>query len=526
MKLCALVLIGVLLAITTELGATTNAFCPQWVKADSALPPCPAKNAEILPDHFPASILTVSSWAPYSGYDPQLSAAVIGRVLKHSGTRKPLITVSMDEEQYSKTVASILRQASSESEANEWRRHIVRVNQNTFAWQQDLFQPFVDPIGRTVLRKAQGFDERISFPDLVQSIQACGVSMGEDLPRTRHSGKRGERYSGVQNVFEGGNLEALPGGACLIGDADGDERRIRSESKSFCPKAVVVPTDWLNVGHVDELIRVVRNPKKQAPCNFAIAVADPEAGLKALRDGAKREPRSEFFESKIPNLRDSSGNEMSQVIAGICQRARQNRKKIQPQESESEGAILENSGAWIRSLQFSVSAAIAQEQDLVQASEMSRRCDGVTNAEALRVLETDRQFMQYQQNIIKKMAKTKELIRDQIRRDIPSCQVDFIEFPVLFASTKGTRPSQGAIGLPKQHLESVFPNPINGISLESALLTSDPLNSVFRSEIRAALDRHGITVDFVNTYHYMNFSQGGNLHCITNTVRACRPTTK
>lgn len=513
----------VLLLLVTFKAGARESVCPIWEAG--TLPPCPATGAEILPDNYPVSAITIGGITPSLRYDPELVASFIGKVFKLSDKHKPYFVLPLSQETFTRVSQILEKSSNNHLEREDLRRRLVRVTNSAYPWQQDVFQNFTSPNGTTTIRMSADYAGRSDLKALAQELKTCNVVNGEKLPKLSTSINVSQNDDPARNAFEGGNLEGLPGGACLIGNPNNDERTIRADSRKFCPKAVVLPTHWLKVGHIDELVHVVKSPTHPSPCDFAIAIASPESALKALRDSSKIEPHELFFPAILPNITSTRFLPPAFPIVDICRRAlilRSQKNKERP-PLPSENSQPESMNRHTPGISFSVSSANAQEQTLENKNEAYRFCKDITNAEAVEVINNDRIFLINQHSIQAKMNEAKNVIKNQIAQDLPQCKFAFIDIPVLFSRNDNVKPKHGSIALPKNYFVSMFPNPINGFSVGSGIITADPLNSALRKETTRSFQAAGVKTEYVNTFLYRGHHQGGDLHCISNAFRACQP---
>lgn len=95
---------------------------------------------------------------------------------------------------------------------------------------------------------------------------------------------------GARAANGGGNVEVLPEGTLLLGRNAGPALAELLFASGYRARHVRVDTDFLAIGHVDELFsHVVTGPD---PCDFALLVASPERGLATA--GRAAEPDTRF----------------------------------------------------------------------------------------------------------------------------------------------------------------------------------------------------------------------------------------
>jgi len=79
-----------------------------------------------------------------------------------------------------------------------------------------------------------------------------------------------------------GNIEALPNGLVMLGSTAGMGLRRFLAERGYLGALAVVDTDWLEIGHVDEIVSHVILRPGAGDCGFALLRASPGAALDAL----------------------------------------------------------------------------------------------------------------------------------------------------------------------------------------------------------------------------------------------------
>lgn len=498
------------------------AQCPNWIQASSNnLPLCPeGSGPTLVPETFPVAAVVVSD-----GYQqdvtPSFTADVVEKILRASGDNTPVIILPVKNNTLDRIKERIDGLSVSDEQKAKWKASLKQVSNNSYIWQQDYMQPYIDPqTGRIILRQVEKETRgNMFFDQVMDGAKGCGFEKGAPLTGS-------ELASGML----GGNIETLPGGICLLGDdAFSSEEKYQDYKKQACgsaKEAIRVPTSWLQVGHTDEVIKVIRNNKSKAPCDFAVTLASPDKALELM----KKNPQDLFY-----NFARTEGESNPHFVV----RKRENLTKLQGSQNlcrkyamakESQSIPPENSkGESVRgvskltpSQKNNPSRAIAS--DFAEDEEENKifdQCAQMTNAEAYKLITQDEQFKKYNQLVQSKMNSLRGDVQSQLKNRFPQCQVEIVDVPNLFFGTELVKKS-GGDELPLAQGNSILPNPTNSISINDTLISPEPTNASFRKYLVGEYTKRGLKTEFVDTYEYAHIRRG-NLHCATNTIHTCRP---
>lgn len=165
-------------------------------------------------------------------------------------------------------------------------------------WAQDFVEPgYVSMTGpdgrrqviRVMLRSAQ--PDREAGRELFEKMRGNGVGVVQ---------VSGVRDSEEWTLNSMGNLETIPpythggrsfpAGRIIMGERKDDGSRPAQAMRTMLASQgfqdpLFLDTSWLHVGHVDEFVQFL--PAPGTPRGWKIGIADPEAGLKLLRDAQK-----------------------------------------------------------------------------------------------------------------------------------------------------------------------------------------------------------------------------------------------
>ncbi|ORT59432.1 protein-arginine deiminase domain-containing protein [Streptomyces sp. CB03238] len=165
-------------------------------------------------------------------------------------------------------------------------------------WAQDFVEPgYVSMTGpngrrqviRVMLRSAQ--PDREAGRELFEKIRGNGIGVVQ---------VSGVRDSEEWTLNSMGNLETIPpyanggrsfpAGRIIMGERKDDGSKPAQAMRTMLASQgfqdpLLLDTSWLHVGHVDEFVQFL--PAPGTPRGWKIGIADPEAGLKLLRNAQK-----------------------------------------------------------------------------------------------------------------------------------------------------------------------------------------------------------------------------------------------
>ncbi len=493
----------------------SHSICEEFERFQREAPSCPKNGTALLPDHYPMLATVVSD---AEGIRAQVSVRYVMAILRAQPEFPPRIFLMATRETQLALKNEIENGAPSQAVAERWLAAVTLLPPASgYIWMQDAFQAYFDrQTGRPVLRDVESYyrygsviDENIEkkYPRNLQAmtlltetlLQQCGAIRGELLPASVKNDRP------ISADF-GGNLEAVPGGLCVVGNrefgistsskkrmaawrwisSDPHQNRIVfsppqiSTSKpsvdfneflnARCEPGshIVAETDGiLQVGHIDEIFKTIRDPRKKAPCDFQFLIASPSAAVRLLEQNPN-EPAFDF------------------------------------QLEESEVEPLFERGAGYRRLCQKL------EKDSPQA------CLSIKNADLLQLFRQDPALIE----LMRRASQQVDSFRTELfkkTKERTSCEPEVIEVPTLFfgEAIKEKKPMR------LKWQNSLYPNLANSEFIGTTVLSPDPVNPTFRREMQRLYKSRGLKVQFIETSHLHQVF--GNLHCVTNSIRYCRP---
>jgi hypothetical protein len=512
----------------------------------SSAPPCPASGSLVLDDTYPVTSATVSAAQGVKfAYDFTVKAMF--------AQNPPFpVVISANEADFREILSRI--KTHSGLTADQKKRAIsllkrIDPNRESSAenWQQDFVQAQFNPnSGLPFLREVANYAVEGSLretyvAEIADRLKHCGVSQGTNIGVENHP-------SYFANGMGGGNIESLPNGICLLGRNSFDtDEKYRSYAQNACGKTYLeAPTDFLDVGHTDEIMNVVMDNSQPSPCNYAVTMASPRKALDLL----KQNPQVALFsESMLTAMAEIKGTDRTLSIS-LCEKI--TRKKFLSNWSSQRKGQTPDHGtrpkgtAFLNLIYFSIKAARATAIHLSEeeyryldrqrvkirkkiSANPQAECSSLRNSDLLQYILQDDYDDEMEQKpselklaneaIQKKLDSFKEQILQRTKSHSPSCSPEIIDVPYLFSaqylSEKKDNPVVGA--------QSLFPNSTNGVRIGETYLFPSPGNKVFGDYTEEQYRNRGAKVDYIDTY--WAHSRKGNLHCSTQVLRHCKPRT-
>lgn len=494
---------------------------------------CPTSGSTLLDDTYPAAAHVISiapfNETPAAAEVPSTFVLKVLESYNYSDDAPPIIIPSSTTEFQNLMVQLQSKIAASAGKIpKKILDKVIPAESDTYTWQQDYFESFVDlDTGRPVLREIQGYGRQPenSTSSTAQAGKLCNIGQGPKL-KSFHEGNGGGGKS-EGNGEMGGNIEGLPGGLCLVGNNQAPDF-----SAQFCgghENIVNVDVNFLAVGHVDELFKVVPTKRPGIPdeCNFSMMFASPEKALELLdQKSAANHP---FFDH--PSLGASATDQDKLDFRTSRARGKTGRtmcamlsKVIKPKRVEKANETKKVPGGAIKTfldlrnyIISPVYAGVSMEDD---------ECDieTITNAEFREGILSSPKLKEYNEHIQKSINESKKKIIDQVLSRLPQCKPYLltVDVPDLFYGTLKVN-ADGTKELPKPGTGgSLMPNPTNSVMSNNTLIISDPQNGLFKTYMEKELEKNGVKSTFIDTWDYAHLGDG-NLHCSSHTIPYCSP---
>ena len=390
-------------------------------------------------------------------------------------------------------------------------------------WHQDMFQAGFDPkTGRPTTHIISGYSDteqraRSTVSALKGALNRCDIEQGKPLDFLP---LLGEPYGiagdlSYSNGFSGGNLLGAPGGLCVVGrHRELNDKQNRGLAQTICsnPEDVLTPpTDFLNVGHADEIFKVIPNNRKEHPCNFSVLLASPAKAIELLNQKPSQPGFSLWSKSKEEN--EDLSRSLKHIYKDMCEFAenRRNQKDRPPPQKRSPV----RSERFLWQALFPFAFANLRVESANQAS-----C--FTNKDVADFFNQNHDLLLVQQEIQKKIDEFESDLRSRISSRLPQCD-DFgiFKVPSLFEPSGGFRDQEGEINFRSIRANHVFPALTNSVVVGRTLITPDPANETFREHMETVAKANGLAYDAVSSLGAHQYL--GELHCSTNFIRYCKP---
>jgi hypothetical protein len=443
--------------------------CPAWISQADDLPLCP-KTSALLDATYPLMATVISDEGPPEEITPIVSQYVLS-VLKASGDRPPMILLPVRPETVTALKAALAKEAKSPDQLKAWTQALHPVQAESWVFQQDYLISQINEKGQTQVRQLDYYNPQIfdenqvtqMFQPLANEVKMCGVETGPQLHNPNPF-----PYGDATNGADGGNIISLPGGICMIGDLIG-EQNWKDFTSQFCADpekdGIKVPTDWMEVGHVDEVVSVVKNTTVQKPCDFSVVVASPRKALELMAAN----PTEIYAQTTNPNVLAAS------PMIDAC-------KKLGLAAGD--------------------------------------RCKNLTNQNMMDILNKTPELKAANDFIQKKMDEFQVEAEAKLKAHLPQCKTDFIAAPQIFVGL-WEKNAQGQMAL--GHARALLPNLTNSVLVNDSLLSPEPHNDAVKKYIDAEYAKRGMKTVYIDTLPVYEDGGKGNLHCMTNQIRKCRP---
>ncbi|WP_086563882.1 protein-arginine deiminase domain-containing protein [Streptomyces africanus] len=224
-------------------------------------------------------VTEVQGQGPYSRLQ-QKFVAELGKEVKKAGITAPLVTFKKYADPWAQ---DFVEPAYVSMTGPGGRRHVMRVMLRSAQPDRDA--------GRELFEKVRGRDIGVvQVNDPAEPDDWSLNSMGnlETIPPYAHGGR------------------SFPAGRIIMGERKDSGARPSKVMRTMLTSQglqdpLLLDTSWLGVGHVDEFVQFL---PADTPRGWRMGVADPEAGLRLLRD-AKRDGHGKTKMFSVPGRSDS-----------------------------------------------------------------------------------------------------------------------------------------------------------------------------------------------------------------------------
>ncbi|MDT9682882.1 protein-arginine deiminase domain-containing protein [Streptomyces sp. TRM76323] len=242
--------------------------------------------------------LTVTSRGTTTSDDVTLRVAPLLTHHHLQAAQQLLVTRVAGTDAYARRQQAFVRGLAAEATAAGITAPLFTFDRYQDVWAQDFVEPgYVSMAGpggrrqviRVMLRSAQ--PDRAAGRELFERLRGRGVGVVQ---------VSGVRESEEWTLNSMGNLETVPpythagrsfpAGRIVMGERKDDGSKPARAMRALLgaqgfQDPLLLDTSWLHVGHVDEFVQFL--PAPGTPRGWRIGIADPEAGLRLLRDAQR-----------------------------------------------------------------------------------------------------------------------------------------------------------------------------------------------------------------------------------------------
>ncbi|WP_276322841.1 protein-arginine deiminase domain-containing protein [Streptomyces sp. F001] len=212
-------------------------------------------------------------------------------------TQQLMVTKVRGNDPWAKTQRKFVKELENESRAAGITKPLVTFEKYGDIWAQDFVEPaylnMTGPDGRqrtmrVMLRSAQ---DREAGRELYEKVRGPNIGVVQAKGRDMQRWETLNSFGNLETIpphAQGG--KSFPAGRIIMGERkDGSGVRPSKEIRTLLKSQglqdpLLLDTSWLHVGHVDEFVQFL---PADTPRGWRIGVADPEAGLRLLRDAQR-----------------------------------------------------------------------------------------------------------------------------------------------------------------------------------------------------------------------------------------------
>lgn len=344
---------------------------------------------------------------------------------------------------------------------------LIHIESAPYHWLQDMFEVFRAPDGNIALGVPWPNKMFISNAEqIAKSLNGKAFLIPQQTPpiRTIDGDIPGPGFNlmGIHGTV-GGNVERWTKDIGFIGSSDfPTDSQAHQFSQTIFPnnlKRWILPTSFLYLGHIDEVVKPIFFEKIDSPqnCSITALIANPILGLQLLQ----KNPQSKLL--------DSTGLQKSKItdyeaFKTLCKKAN------------------------------------ITNCNLTRWSDITKSTD------------FNKEFQKTQKLVFEQQQLTRTMIEDAYRG---SCKIDWIDVPQIYIAEidndKIKRRSAGGI----------YSNLTNGVVVGNTYITVAPGLNIFKNYLQREFAKRQKPIEFINANGYFlgGFRSAGHLHCMTQVIR-------
>jgi len=286
----------------------------------------------------------------------------------------------------------------------------------------------------------------------------------------------------------GGNVEITPDDVLIIGNTSTKEFRDFLADHGYRNRMVVVETDWLQVGHCDEYLSIIPNPKVAE--GFTMVKANPRLALRLIKDS----PRKDLEKIEVPEYKKKILEVHDYLNSAAGAEAVSGR---QAADSNPGGIFRDRVVRYLDSLDKDGIPGRKTQPLMDIASDRDVRDPAMIGAERF-VRKNLALAVIIDSNIQKIFSKINEVNKTL------GAGHSLISFPVLYKMVSGNS-------------IAFVPGVVNQLILRKHLIIPDPKVKAFSDFISHVTTKVGLVPHFLDDMNYHTLL--GEIHCGTNVFR-------
>lgn len=412
-------------------------------------------------------------------------------------TQQVMVTEVQGEGPYSRLQQKFVAELGKEVKKAGVTAPLVKFKKYADPWTQDFVEPaYVSMTGpggqrhvmRVMLRSAQ--PDRDAGRELFEKVRGRDVGVVQVTDRAEPDDWSLNSMGNLETIppyAHGGR--SFPAGRIIMGERKDSGARpskvMRTMLKSQgLQDPLLLDTSWLGVGHVDEFVQFL---PADTPRGWRLGLADPQAGLKLLRD-AKRDGHGKTKMFSVPGRSDIPAP-----------------KETIDQALASKHLVADNEMA---------------AQRIAANLEILKRETGVTDGEIVRVpalYTRESEVMTAEGDEI----PVPRLTRMGAGSDLVDSLGDRGQQKWLAENPAGSRAAAAATVMTSAYV----PGAVNGVLLARDRYLAPrqwgPViggKDIFTQAVTAAYQRVGLKVSYIDDWYTYHLGMG-EVHCGTNTLR-------
>ncbi|MBY0315852.1 MAG: hypothetical protein K2Q26_10055 [Bdellovibrionales bacterium] len=342
----------------------------------------------------------------------------------------------------------------------------ILISSQPYYWLQDLFEVYKTPKGETIFGVPYVNSEQLSAAqNIAKALNSRAVVIDapskKKSPPTKPGFETGEAVHGVV----GGNIEKWTPQVGFVGLSDFQDREHALEFSEliFSPtdRREVLPTQWLYLGHIDEVVKpILFENINGSQCKITALIADPQKAL----DYILQHPNEFIHDPK--NFENKKFKDIL-VFGDLC-------KNLKTEKCEN-----------MRWKHFTQSTYFKNE------------------------------FKAVQQLISQELSETKKRISQTIHLASP-CEIQWIEVPNLYLAN--LTPDHK---IERRSARPLFPNLTNGLVVGNSYVVLDPGSRYLRNSLKKDLEGVHLKTRFVESGEALHNGglSDGYIHCMTQVLR-------